>query len=75
MEPKNMTTAGNTTELVMGRSAMEQGGYQMAALCLTLVIALVGGAITGNDLVGGAVMICNTLVGGVITGGLSEVTS
>lgn len=45
-----MTTnamAANVTE-VMGRSAMEQGGYQMAALCLTLAIAIVGGVITGN---------------------------
>lgn len=48
MESKNMTTAANTTEVIMGRSAMEQGGYQMAALCLTLAIAIVGGIITGN---------------------------
>lgn len=41
------TMTANVTE-VMGRSAMEQGGYQMAALCLTLAIAIVGGVITGN---------------------------
>lgn len=53
MEPTMMNTtmttnamAANVTE-VMGRSAMEQGGYQMAALCLTLAIAIVGGVITG----------------------------
>lgn len=55
MEPTMMNTTmttnaamtANVTE-VMGRSAMEQGGYQMAALCLTLAIAIVGGVITGN---------------------------
>lgn len=41
----NAMTA-NVTE-VMGRSAMEQGGYQMAALC-SIAIAIVGGVITGN---------------------------
>ncbi|XP_061193110.1 ammonium transporter Rh type A-like [Saccostrea echinata] len=50
MEPtmKN-TTIGTNTTMVMtgGRSAIEQGGYQMAALCVTLIIAIVGGVITG----------------------------
>lgn len=35
-------------DLAMTRTALEQGGYQMAALCMTLVIAIVGGALTGN---------------------------
>ena len=49
MEPtmQNSTMSANVTE-VMGRSAMAQGGYQMAALAVTLAIAIVGGAITGN---------------------------
>ncbi|KAK7105781.1 ammonium transporter Rh type A-like [Littorina saxatilis] len=34
-------------DLAMTRTALEQGGYQMAALCMTLVIAIVGGALTG----------------------------
>nr|XP_022327191.1 ammonium transporter Rh type A-like [Crassostrea virginica] len=48
MEPtmQNSTMSANVTE-VMGRSAMAQGGYQMAALAVTLAIAIVGGAITG----------------------------
>ena len=31
----------------LGRSAVEQGGYQMAALALTLGMAVVSGSITG----------------------------
>ncbi len=31
----------------LGRTAVEQGGYQIAALVVTLVIAIFGGAITG----------------------------
>ena len=31
----------------LGRSGLQQGGYQMAALALTLAMAVVGGAITG----------------------------
>ena len=48
MEPtiQNSTMSANVTE-VMGRSAMAQGGYQIAALAVTLAIAIVGGAITG----------------------------
>ncbi|CAI9737590.1 ammonium transporter Rh type A-like [Octopus vulgaris] len=34
-------------ELGAGRSAIEQGGYQMLALVITLAIAVVGGALTG----------------------------
>ena len=32
-----------------GRSSMIQGGYQFAALHVTIVIALVGGLLTGKD--------------------------
>jgi len=37
----------NVTHPGAGRSAMVQGGFQMLALVITLVIALVGGALTG----------------------------
>ena len=31
------------------RTGVEQGGYQMAALCITLLISIVGGSLTGSD--------------------------
>ena len=33
--------------MIAGRSAVAQGGYQIAALIVTLAIAIVGGIITG----------------------------
>jgi ammonium transporter Rh len=35
------------TNIDLSRSAVEQGGYQMAALALTIVFAIVGGVLTG----------------------------
>jgi len=32
----------------LGRTATTQGGYQMLALVVTLIVALVGGALTGK---------------------------
>jgi hypothetical protein len=40
-------TESSYSEGGLGRSAVQQGGYQIAALCLTLGCAIVGGAITG----------------------------
>lgn len=54
-----MIPASNTSELVTamanfsvtapgpGRSATTQGGFQMLALVVTMIVAIVGGAITG----------------------------
>ena len=40
-------TSTKYSEGGLDRSAVEQGGYQMAALVLTLVMAVVSGSITG----------------------------
>lgn len=32
-----------------GRSSLVQGGYQFAALSVTVLIALIGGLLTGNN--------------------------
>ena len=37
----------NSVEPGLGRTASEQAGYQMVALCVTLAIAVVGGVVTG----------------------------
>jgi len=39
--------ATNTTAAVVGRTAGAQAGYQMLALIVTLILAIVGGAFTG----------------------------
>ena len=41
----------NIMEPGVGRSAMAQGGYQFLALVVTLVVAIVGGAVTGKKLI------------------------
>ncbi|CAH1783619.1 unnamed protein product [Owenia fusiformis] len=43
------STLGNTSEvnIEVGRTPIEQGGYQMAAVCVTLAFAIVGGCVTG----------------------------
>jgi hypothetical protein len=38
----------STWEPGLGRSGIEQGGYQMLALLITMAIAIVGGTITGT---------------------------
>lgn len=43
----NYHTNMSTWEPGLGRSGVEQGGYQMIALVITVVIAIVGGTITG----------------------------
>lgn len=48
-----------TFEPGAGRSSHIQGGFQMLALLITLVIAIVGGAITGNV----QVVVCRGSVG------------
>merc|ERR1719186_532979 len=42
-----MVLTQNSTAIVTGRSAISQGGYQMAAVMCTLLIAIVGGLLTG----------------------------
>ena len=42
-----MATSNSTGTMIAGRSAVAQGGYQIAALIVTLAIAIVGGIITG----------------------------
>ncbi|VDI41060.1 Hypothetical predicted protein, partial [Mytilus galloprovincialis] len=46
-EYKHYHDTNSTWEPGLGRSGVEQGGYQMVALIITLAIALVGGTITG----------------------------
>ncbi|XP_052089957.1 ammonium transporter Rh type A-like [Mytilus californianus] len=46
-EYKHYHNTNSTWEPGLGRSGVEQGGYQMVALIITLAIALVGGTITG----------------------------
>ncbi|CAG2222915.1 CD241 [Mytilus edulis] len=46
-EYKHYHNTNSTWEPGLGRSGMEQGGYQIVALIITLAIALVGGTITG----------------------------
>lgn len=43
----NFTSYGLPMEPGMGRSGIVQGGFQMLALVVTLLIAIVGGALTG----------------------------
>lgn len=38
----------SVTEPGPGRSATAQGGFQVVALVVTLIVAIVGGAITGT---------------------------
>ncbi|CAC5358936.1 SLC42A [Mytilus coruscus] len=48
-EYKHYHNTNSTWEPGLSRSGVEQGGYQMVALIITLAIALVGGTITGQD--------------------------
>lgn len=48
MAPVNGTMVIGDKIIGSGRSASEQGGYQMLALVVTIAFAIVGGVITGN---------------------------
>ncbi|CAD7082792.1 unnamed protein product [Hermetia illucens] len=46
----NSTLHSNSTEIVLGgygRTSMQQGGYQLLSIVLTIVVAVIGGAVTG----------------------------
>ena len=52
MDSANSTALADIQEYLnvdagLGRSAVEQGGYQMLALVVTLIVAIVSGMITG----------------------------
>ena len=46
----------------LGRSAVGQMGYQVLALGVTMLIAIVGGCITGNNYVKGELYRCKMVV-------------